>query len=359
MSSLTTNPSAGRKSSATPMRALVFDGSLRVGMLPRPVPGEGELLVRMSSCAISRADLDIVQGRRSVEVSPVVLGHQYVGEVVDAGASRGSGWVGKRVVSYLRPGCGACPSCRTNQRWLCIGDQGKATGLGLLDGGFAEYVIAPVASVVEVPAEVDDDEASFAHPVAVALAAIDRVVGEPPQRVLVVGDGNMGLLVTLMLHLAGHTVSVFGRHPSRRELLWKSGISFSGVQDERDRGRLSIDDGYSREAYATVFECSGRSSGFELALRSIRARGRMVLLSDQSGEAGYDLRAVLDRELEIHGIQGGSLPDALDYLAARRLDLLPLLDRRVELQDGATAFQQAARRGTLKILLQAGRGGAR
>ena len=88
------------------MRALVFDGVLRLGTLPRPVPGEREVLIRVTACGISRADVDMVAGRRSVEISPAVLGHQFVGVVCECGEGADQDWMGKRVVGQTVPGCG-------------------------------------------------------------------------------------------------------------------------------------------------------------------------------------------------------------------------------------------------------------
>lgn len=333
------------------MRALVFDGAVGLGHLPPPKPEPGEVLVKVRLCAISRRDLDLVQGRRPVQVRPTILGSQFVGEVVDGADAAVGPWLGKRVIAYAHRACGGCPACRGQRRWECTVHTDRDLGHGLIDGAFAEFVSVPVSSLLEVPEGIDDDEAVFSYPVATALAAAQCVVGAPPQRVLVVGDGNMGLLLTLVLHAAGHTVSVYGRHPSRRELLWRSGISFTGVQSPSQGGSQQLDPGLNREAYGTVFECSGRASGFDLALAAVRSRGSLVLLSDQVGEAGYDLRTVVDRELSVHGVHGGSLDSSLEYLERKRIDLLPLIAARLSLNDGAAGFQQAARRGTLKVLL--------
>lgn len=343
-----------------PMQALVFDGSVRLGQLPAPEPAAGEVLVRVHACAISRADLDMVSGRRAVQVRPVILGHQFVGTVESTADEAHRNLVGRRCVAWVHPGCGGCPACRQRTPWKCDGDLTRSLGLGLIDGAFAERVVLPARSVVEVPESMDDDDAVFAHPVAAALAALEQVQGPAPQRVLVVGDGNMGLLVTLMLHAAGHTVSVFGRHPSRRDLLWRSGISFTGVHETAQGQRAALpEDDFARDAFGTVFECSGRGSGFNLALQAVRPRGRIVLVSDLMGEAGFDLRAIADRELEISGIHGGSLPEALDYLATGKLDTLPLVAARLPMAEGPRAFQQAMRRGTLKVILENPQGGAR
>lgn len=334
------------------MRALIFDGALSVGHLPPPRPQEGQALVRVRACAIARSDLDMVQGRRAVQVRPVILGHQFVGDVVEVASEQGEDWVGKRVIARIYPGCGGCPSCRRQESWLCDGEVGKGIGMGLIDGGLAEWICVPLKSLIEVPEAVDDDEAVFAHPLASALSAVEKVKGAPPQRVLVVGDGNMGLLATLMLHASGHTVSVFGRHPSRRDLLWRSGISFTGVHEGTAGDGTLTDTAFARESFGTVFECSGRPSGFALAMQAVRPRGRMVLISDLGSAAGFDLRALVDREIEIVGVNGGNLSAALDTLASKKLDTLPLVSSRMPLGEGAKAFQLAARRGTLKIVLQ-------
>ncbi len=337
--------------SAVSMQALVFDGALRVGHLPRPVPGPGEVLIRVSICGISRADLDMIQGRRPVQVRPIILGHQFVGEVEATGDPTAKAWIGKRVVAQPHRGCGGCGACRRKERWLCMVDRGRALGMGLIDGAFAEWIVAHVDSLIEVPDSVDDEDASFAYPVASALAAIDHVVGPPPQRILVVGDGNMGLLITLMLHAAGHTVSVLGRHPSRRDLLWRSGISFSGVQAGTD-GDARPEDDFARGSFSTVFECSGKPSGLELALGAARPRGRLVLVSYHGGQPGFELSRVVENEIELWGVNGGSLLAAVNYLESRKLDTLPLVSGRLPLSKGADGFQQAIRRGTLRILLE-------
>jgi threonine dehydrogenase-like Zn-dependent dehydrogenase len=333
------------------MRALVFDGVLRLGTLPRPAPRKGEVVVDVSACAISRADVDMVAGRRSVEISPAVLGHQFVGIVAECGPGVDEIWRGKRVVGQTVPGCGRCGRCRHGFTWQC--EQGVKTGvgMGLEDGAFAEALRIPATSLVEVNADLDDEEAVFAYPVASMLQALEAVEGTPPQRVLVVGDGNMGLLATFMAHAAGHTVTVLGRHPSRREVLWRSGIGFIPVPDEAlqrpDIILPELDD-----HYAWVIECSGRVDGFELAARCLRPRGRLILVSDHVGQPGARLFFLIQSEAEMVGIGTGPLQPAMDYLATQVIDVPALVDNRASLFDGVAAFERASRRGTLKTILK-------
>ena len=332
------------------MRALVFDGVLRLGSLPRPAPEKGGVVVDVSACAISRADVDMVAGRRAVEISPAVLGHQFVGVVSACGDGVDTQWLGKRVVGQTVPGCRRCGRCRHGFTWQC--EQGLKTGLGmgLVDGAFADAVKIPATSLVEVIDDLDDEEAVFAYPVASMLKALEAIEGAPPQRVLVVGDGNMGLLATFMANAAGHTVTVLGRHPSRREVLWRSGIGFVPVPDEAlQRPDLILPE--IGDPYAWVIECSGRIDGFELAARCLRPRGRLILVSDHVGQPGGKLSFLIHSEIEMIGIGTGPLQPAMDYLANQMVDVPALVDSRASLYDGVSAFERASRRGTLRTVL--------
>lgn len=332
------------------MHALVLDGRLRMGQLPRPPVVAGRARIRVDACAISRTDLDLVEGRRPVQVRPAVLGHQFVGTVEAVGERVDPVWRGRRVVARPSPGCRRCTACRGGRPWLCEESRNTGIGMGLVDGAFADYVVLPVETLVAVPDALDDEDAVLAYAVAVGLEAIRCIHGDPPQRVLVVGDGNMGLLLTLMLHAAGHTVSTIGRHPSRRDVLWRSGIGFRAV----DEGVAQNPDSWSEiigEPYGVVIECSGRSSGLEFAARALRPRGQLIMISDHVGQPGTSLSFLLERELEWTGVGSGPLAPALEFLAGGSFDVLPLIDGKHALDDGVAAFQRAAQRGSLRTIL--------
>jgi len=332
------------------MQALVLDGRLRIGQLPRPSVAAGRVIVRVDACSISRTDLDLVAGRRPVQVRPAVLGHQFVGTVVEVGERVDPAWSGRRVVARPNPGCRRCTACREARPWLCEDARSSGLGMGLVDGAFADYVSVAVETLTHVPDKLDDEDAVLAYAVAVGLEAIAQIKGDPPQRVLVVGDGNMGLLLTLMLHAAGFTVSTIGRHPSRRELLWRSGIAFRAVDDsviQTPESWLEL----IGEPFGVAVECAGRSSGLEFAARALRPRGQLIMVSDHVGQPGAALGFLVERELEMVGVGCGPLGPALEFLASRAVDVLPLIDGKYALDDGVAAFQRAGQRGSLRTIL--------
>ncbi len=340
------------------MRALVLDKVPQLATVSRPRAAEGEVLVRVRACGIASSDLQLVRGIRAPGRERVILGHEFVGEVVEATTPAGEAWIGRRVVANLNAGCTRCLPCRDGKPWLCELTRDRALGMGLTDGALAEWVTISERALVEVPEGVDDEEAIFAHPLASALEASSLLEGPPPQRVLVVGDGNLGLLTTLVLHAAGHTVSVLGRHMSRRELLWRSGISFSGVAGADETAGDPVSGAkLVTESYGMVYDCSGHPSGFDLAVAATRPRGRIVLLSRFAANQGFDLRFLTENEIDLIGVNGGRLEDSLAYLQRKRLDILPLVAGSYSMQEAMTALEKANTRGTLKVLVRNAMGG--
>jgi propanol-preferring alcohol dehydrogenase len=145
-----------------------------------PVPGEDEVLIRVSACAICRTDLHVVEGELPLRRSPVVPGHQVVGRVVALGARAAGLAVGQRVgVAWLHRTCGVCRFCRQGRENLCLDPQ--FTGWSV-NGGFAEHVVAPASFVYQLPDNFDDLQA------APLLCA--GIIGYRALRLTGLGDGG-------------------------------------------------------------------------------------------------------------------------------------------------------------------------
>ncbi|HWW73976.1 MAG TPA: alcohol dehydrogenase catalytic domain-containing protein [Pyrinomonadaceae bacterium] len=140
------------------MPAPVDSRPLRFAEVPAPLPREDELLVRVSACGICRTDLHVVEGELPQRLSPVVPGHQVVGRVAEVG-SRAEGYkMGERVgIAWLNSTCGVCRFCRAGRENLCEGAQ--FTGW-TVNGGFAEYAVAPAAFTYHLPEGFGDLQAA-------------------------------------------------------------------------------------------------------------------------------------------------------------------------------------------------------
>lgn len=307
------------------------DGHLRLRQdMPVPSPAPGEALVRVLAAGICNTDLELVRGYYPYTG---VLGHEFVGVV-----EGDSPLAGRRVVGEINAVCGDCRACREGWRTHCE----RRTVLGIVrrDGAFAEYLTLPEENLHPVPDGVATDVAVFTEPLAAALEVQEQVTVTPETSVLVVGDGKLGQLVAQTLALTGCELRVVGRHESKLALLAARGI-MSVAESSVASGGFDV-----------AVECTGDASGFELAQRALRPRGTLVMKSTYAGRLTLDASAVVVNELTLIGSRCGPFPKALALLAARAVDVAPLVQAGYPLDQALEAMTRAAAPGMLKVLLE-------
>lgn len=319
------------------MHALVVaaDGRPRlVEDYPEPIVREGEVLVHVRQAGICDTDLQLLAG-----YSPgfrEVLGHEFVGIVDERDPELGSA----RVVADINIGCGVCAACMHGDAHHC---RARTTlGIRARDGVFAQRVALPRRNLVRVPDHVDDDLAVFAEPLAAALHVLDELPLGCSDRIDVIGDGKLGLLIALSLHAAGREVRVIGHHVDKLELAAAVGIATVLEQDL---------DASERSRSAFVVEASGHPSGLERALWLAQPRGTVILKTTSAAPLSLDLAKIVVDELRIIGSRCGDLHKAIALLDTGSLDPRPLIAARYPFAEAMRAIEHAGRRGTLKVLL--------
>ncbi len=298
--------------------------------LPIPVPPAGEALIRVRRAGICNTDLEMVRGYYPFTG---ILGHEFVGIVESPGD-----WHGMRVCGEINATCGECAQCLAGRKTHC--ERRTVLGIKNRNGAFAEYLTLPVDNLHAVPNGVPDNEAVYTEPLAAALEITQRVSVRPNDKVVVLGDGKLGLLSALVLDQTGCSLTAVGRHRNKLDVLAARGIRTALVGDPLD---LKAD---------IVVECTGNPSGFELARKLLRAQGTLVLKSTYAGTASVDLSWVVVDEITVAGSRCGPFAPALDLLARRAVDVRPLTHARYPLKDGMAAMEHAARPGVLKVLLE-------
>ncbi len=315
------------------MRALHFDGALRFHPdASDPVPPPGEALIRTSLSGICNTDLEIVRGYMGFRG---ILGHEFVGSV--ACADSAPEWVGQRVVGEINAYCGRCVTCRRGDPTHC--PHRTTLGIDRRDGTMADYFTLPLSLLYRVPPSIPDEWAVFTEPLAAACEITDRVHLRPTDRVVVLGDGKLGLLIAQVLQLTGSDLVVMGRHPEKLAILERRGIRTQNAGEGIPPG---VD---------VVVEATGSPEGFSTARAMIRPRGTLVLKSTFHGDVNFDLSAVVVDEVTVVGSRCGPFPSALRLLEQRLVDVEPLIHEVYSLHDGLVAFEQAASHSVLKVLL--------
>ena len=315
------------------MRALVFDKELKYSDdLPVPKPAKDEALVRIRCAGICNTDLEIIKGYMDYKGIP---GHEFVGIVEEC---RNKEMVGKRVVGEINIGCGKCRFCRNGLRNHCP----DRSVLGILnrEGAFADYITLPVENLHIIPDAVSDEEAVFAEPLAAGFEILQQVDIAPSDRVCLLGDGKLGLLIAQVLSMTGCDLTVVGKHRSKLLILDELGI------------RTELSSEFTGKDMDMVVECTGSGSGMETALNIVRPRGKIILKTTIAERGDIDLNQVVINELSLIGSRCGPFPDALKAIRSGNLKLFPLISAKYSIEEGVRAVAHASERGVLKVILK-------
>jgi threonine dehydrogenase-like Zn-dependent dehydrogenase len=307
------------------------DKALRVREDTPAPDAAGEAVVCVLRSGICNTDLELLRGYYPFTGVP---GHEFVGVVESAPVAS---WIGRRVVGEINAACGSCRACRAGRR-----THERRTVLGIVarNGAHAEKLALPVENLHAVPDSVTDDEAVFVEPLAAALEVQQQVAIGEGDRVLVVGGGKLGHLIAQTLQLTGCDLAVVGRNEARRALLEARGIT------PMEGARVAAGEA------DVVVECTGNPEGFELARRAVRPRGTIALKSTYAGDTRINLSSVVVDEVTLVGSRCGPFAPALELLQQGRVDVRPLIHARYPLLEAKAAFDHAARRGTMKVLLE-------
>ena len=293
--------------------------------------GKATCLVKVHLAGICATDLQIFKGYMGFKGVP---GHEFVGSVSEGPRDL----LGKRVVSEINFGCGECDFCRRDLDRHC--PSRRVMGILNADGAFAEYVSAPTINLHVVPENVGDEEAVFTEPLAAAFETLTQVEFNPVDEVLVLGDGKLGNLCAQVLRFTGAKVTALGKHPEKLELIKKTGVRTTLLDDWRPR------------CFDVVVEATGSSSGFALALSAVRPRGTLILKSTIAANHRISLNPIVINEINVVGSRCGPFPDALDALSKKRVMVTPLIEKIYSLNDGLAAVSHAGKSGARKILLR-------
>ena len=319
------------------MKALVYMGPGRMEFqdVPDPIPGAGEVVVRTLASAICGSDLHGFREASPRRIPPLVMGHETVGVIDEAGDDVDPAVVGRRVVIEPILGCGTCPWCREGAINRCR--DGRLLGRDL-PGGFAERLAVPAGAAVVLPDDLETDVAVLIEPLANAIHVVASV---PPAgaTVFVIGAGPIGLLMAHAAALDG-AARVLISDPVVGRLERASAQGFEALAG--DDVSSAITEATGGAGVDVVIDAAGYPATWALGVEAARPGGRIVEVGLGAPRGELDYFSVLGKELTITGSYAWGETDfarSLRLVAEERIDLSGWTSA-MPLADGERAFER-------------------
>lgn len=350
------------------MEALVLHaiGDHRWEQVPMPVPGPNEVRIRVAWCGVCGSDLPRVFTKGTYHF-PTICGHEFAGVIDACGAHVTTYSVGAAVTVFPLIWCAKCPACEVGQYASCenynyLGSRS--------DGGFAEYVVAPVQNLLPVPAGVSLEEAAMTEPAAVALHALRRGGGTAPgETVAIFGAGPIGIMLAQWARSSGASqVVLFDLDPGKLELARATGFTLAFNSRENPPvatiNRLTG----GRGAHLCI-EAAGVPQTLAQAIEATRWNGRVVLMGNPSSDVALPAKLIsqaMRREISLHGTWNsvysatGNDNDwsaSLHAMASGALTVKPLITHKMPLSKGLQAFDIIQNRSEFSAKVLIGNGG--
>jgi threonine 3-dehydrogenase len=338
------------------MKALVKVAAgpgLELTDVPDPTPGPADVVVKVLRTGICGTDLHIDSwddwAAQNIE-APLVLGHEFVGEVVETGASVTGVEVGDLVSGEGHLVCGTCRNCKAGRRHLCA----NTRGLGVhSNGAFAQYVVLPEQNAWVHRTPVDLDVAAIFDPFgnAVHTALSFPVIGED---VIITGAGPIGIMAAAVAkHAGARNVVITDVSEHRLDLARKVGVDLAVNVAEKTIEQAQHELGMA-EGFDVGMEMSGKPSALQSMIANMAHGGRIAMLGLPAEEFPVDWSSVVLKMLHVKGIYGREMFEtwySMTVLLQRGLDLAPVITHRYDHTQHAEAFATAREGKCGKVIL--------
>lgn len=346
---------------AAQMSAFLLRGArvLDAVRLPIPRPGDGQVLIRVRRAGICGTDVHyFTHGRagRFVPKRPFVLGHEFAGEVVAGVGGAAAALVGRRVAVDPSIPCAACPTCQSGRYNLCPDMRffGSASCDPHLDGGFAQYVVAPAANCHPLDDRIGWGEAALVEPLSVVLHALNRSGGVAGKSVLITGGGPIGQLLALAARAFGAAVLVVS-DPAAHARIQAVGLSADHALDPGSADFAAAAAALSRGGFDVMFEAAGSAAAVLQGLALVRRGATIVQVGTLPADVTLPYNDIMARELTVVGSFrfANVFATALTLMATGRINAGRVISAVYPLDEMPTAMARAvAKADAIKVQVE-------
>jgi threonine 3-dehydrogenase len=326
---------------------------LELREVPRPTIGINDILVRVRKTGICGTDLHIESwdpwAAKAIK-PPLVVGHEFVGEIVEVGSNVADFHPGEIVSGEGHVTCGRCRHCLAGRRHLCANTIGLGVGR---DGAFAEYVVLPMTNIWHHWPGIDEEVAAIFDPFgnAVHTALAFNVLGED---VLVSGAGPIGLMATAVAkHAGARYVVVSEPNAYRRKLATKMGATVAVDPTKRNLHDVQRELGMV-EGFDVALEMSGNAAALRSAVDNMAHGGGVAILGIPTEEISLDVNSIVFKMLTLRGIYGREMYETwykMSVMLQSGLDIRPAITHRFSYREHEAAFAAARSGDSGKVIM--------
>jgi len=320
------------------VRAAVFNAvgkPFDIETRPDPVPGEGEMVIKVERCGVCGSDLHMTSGHGGITFpTGIVIGHEYAGEIVELGKNVEGFKLGQRVTAIPCTGCGRCEFCVAGHPILCPKMRG-------MSGGYAQYCRVAASSTLLLPESLSMEDGALCEPLAVGLHGAAMGQLQPGAKVVVLGAGAVALAAIFWArHLGAGKIVAVSRSLRRAPMALAMGANefVQSGEGEVERIRDALGGGAD-----VVYECVGVPGQLSLGVNLARTNGRVVSLGFCTGADPIVPSQVTFKQVSLHFSMHFNLRElqhVVDTLSAGHLEPRMMITDRVTLDDLPAAIER-------------------
>jgi len=345
------------------MKAAVFAGpkNIKIKEVDNPIIDDDDVLVRVKYCGICGTDVASYLGvmphiSTGEQKYPFIPGHEWSGEIVEAGKNVKKFEIGDRVTGDVSIGCGKCIECLKGNYNLCE-DRLEVGNFRNKNGAMAQYIAMPERHVYRLPEAISFIEGAITEPLATALYAFKRIKTGIANHVLVTGTGLIGILAAQVAQLnRASTVILTGRTARKLDIARQCGIKNTVNVSDSDLD-LYIKD-LKIPAIDFCIECSGNAAALRQCIESVKPGGDISIIGFyETEEERLNIDGITTKDLEVHGILASpnTFKSALDLMSKSLINYNPLITKIFSLDntESAIKFILDRKNNAIKVMLEA------
>jgi L-iditol 2-dehydrogenase len=343
------------------MKAWVLGGpdQLLLREKPTPVPGRAEVLVRIDAVAICATDLEIIHSGSPASIQGglpfnknFTPGHEYMGTVAALGPEVDEFAIGERVTVEIHAGCGQCKRCRQGMYTSCLNygrpEKGHRANGFSTDGGFAEYAVNHINTLVRVPDSMSDPEATLVVTAGTSMYGLTELGGlVAGESVVVIGPGPIGLLAVAVAKALGASPVILTGTRSKRLAIGQE-LGADRIVNINDEDAVEVVKKLTGGIGADyVIECAGTEATVDQAIRMTNRGGKICLAAFPHEPVTTNLAHLIRNNIYVFGIRGegkSATHRAMELMAEKRFDATRIHTHTFPLADLPTALRYARER---------------